>query len=501
MNSLTLVIPTLLLVCFCSLVSAGSKGFLFENGDYTYKIVLPSDDSRTWYEAEEICREHEGGHLASISNEAENQYLNEKIQLLSSSPREPEQLWLGGIDKDGRAYKWVDGQTFQYDAAFWAPGEANTELFNEYEICIAMKSTGDLGDWREDDCYDPKGYICKIEGIPSRLLDKRFGYEFDQGTFIYKFFFIQYEMLTWPEAEIYCRDVEGGHLASIRTLKENKYIEMKLRLLRYYYGYSKWWIGASDVNKEGQFNWTDGKSLAIQRWVPGEPSGRHRGREEDCAVITTDPYWGKWRDEYCLHHLPFICKIRVCSQRADIAFMVDASKSVKLSGFRRSKEFIKAVLQRFKVSQTNVHVGLILFSTRAKIIFNFEEHYTKNDLNAAIDAMEWTKGSTYTDRALKLAREQLFVEKENGGTARADIPKFLVVMTDGISRNPTITAKEAAELKKRGVHIVVVGVGFMRKRSELLSIASSRRAVITARSFKTLKTIVAVTKEKVCGAL
>ena len=191
--------------------------------------------------------------------------------------------------------------------------------------------------------------------------------------------------------------------------------------------------------------------------------------------------------------------VLVCSQRADIAFMVDASKSVKLSGFRRSKEFIKAVLQRFKVSQTNVHVGLILFSTRAKIIFNFEEHYTKNDLNAAIDAMEWTKGSTYTDRALKLAREQLFVEKENGGTARADIPKFLVVMTDGISRNPTITAKEAAELKKRGVHIVVVGVGFMRKRSELLSIASSRRAVITARSFKTLKTIVAVTKEKVCG--
>lgn len=27
-----------------------------------------------------------------------------------------------------------------------------------------MKSTGDLGDWREDDCYKPKGYICKIEG-------------------------------------------------------------------------------------------------------------------------------------------------------------------------------------------------------------------------------------------------------------------------------------------------------------------------------------------------
>lgn len=88
---------------------------VFENGECSYKIVLSSDDSRTWYEAEEICEEYEGGHLASIADEDENKYLNEKIQLISSSPSEPEQLWLRAKDGQyfGRAYEWADGRTFQ----------------------------------------------------------------------------------------------------------------------------------------------------------------------------------------------------------------------------------------------------------------------------------------------------------------------------------------------------------------------------------------------------
>lgn len=88
---------------------------VFENGEYSYKVVLSGDDSRTWYEAEEICREFEGGHLASVTDEDENSFLNEKIQLLSESPYEPEQLWIGAKDEQqfGKAYQWVDGRNFQ----------------------------------------------------------------------------------------------------------------------------------------------------------------------------------------------------------------------------------------------------------------------------------------------------------------------------------------------------------------------------------------------------
>ena len=134
--------------------------------------------------------------------------------------------------------------------------------------------------------------------------------EFDHGNYIYKFIFMQYDMLPWPEAEIYCRDVEEGHLARVRDLQVSKTIEKDLRKIRYYFGFSKMWIGASDLYNEGQFEWTSGGPVEFQHWVQGEPSGRRRGMEEDCVVVTADPHWAHWKDEYCLHHLPFICQTK-----------------------------------------------------------------------------------------------------------------------------------------------------------------------------------------------
>lgn len=478
-------------------------GFLFHNGEYSYKIVLSSDDSRTWYEAEEICREYEGGHLASVTDEDENAFVNEKIQLLSRSASDSQQVWIGAKDeqkygKAYRSYQWADGHVFRYEAAFWAPGEPSNGYRNEYDICIALKSSGDLADWIDADCYEPKGYVCKIEGFPKRLIEnKRFGYEFDSGRNIYKFVISQQDMLTWPEAEIYCSEMEGGHLVSIKSARESKYIEGRLRMLRYYFGFSKLWIGASDLYNEGSFNWTDGKPVAYQRWVRGEPSGGRRGREEDCAVMTADPHWARWKDEYCLHHLPFICKVKVCKRRADIGFIVDSSASVGSNGFRRSKEFIKNVLRRFKISSEGTHVGLIRFSTKATKIFGFEQYFSQSEVEDAIDKMRYKRGGTSTEKALNMARNDLFLEKPEG-TSRPNIPRFVVLLTDGMSLDPKVTVKEAELLKQKGVFITVVAIGRSINRRELINIASSPRNVITVASFAYLKKIVLITKQKVC---
>ena len=87
---------------------------VFENGDYSYKVVLSSEDERTWYESEHICQQNEGGHLASISSEDENRFLNEKIQLLSGSKEKPEQLWIGAVDEEIYGeFHWANGQKFE----------------------------------------------------------------------------------------------------------------------------------------------------------------------------------------------------------------------------------------------------------------------------------------------------------------------------------------------------------------------------------------------------
>ena len=102
-------------------VTAPLLSSVFENGKYSYKIVLGSDDLRSWFEAEEICREREGGHLASITSKAENTFVNEKILLLGHLPDEVQELWLGAIDErliSVDAYHWVDGENFRYVQLF-----------------------------------------------------------------------------------------------------------------------------------------------------------------------------------------------------------------------------------------------------------------------------------------------------------------------------------------------------------------------------------------------
>ena len=143
-------------------------------------------------------------------------------------------------------------------------------------------------------------------------------------------------------------------------------------------------------------------------------------------------------------------------------------------------------------------MALIRFSTRANTIFGFEDYFTHSDVNAAIDRMKWVKGGTRTDRALRLARNKMFLEKP-AGMSRPGVPKFLMVMTDGISSNLNLTALEAAELKKRGIHIMVVAVGYNFYMREALAIASSSRDVVTARSFSRLRRIVVDARERFCG--
>ena len=198
-----------------------------------------------------------------------------------------------------------------------------------------------------------------------------------------------------------------------------------------------------------------------------------------------------------VHGVPF-CFLLVCNQRADIGFIVDSSGSVQSSGFGRAKHFIKFVLQKFKISESDIHIALIRFSTRASSIFEFEDYYTHRDINAAINRMKWVRGGTSTDRALRLARNKMFLEKPDG-MSRVGVPKFLVVMTDGISSKPRLTALEADALKKKGVHIMVVAVGPRISLRQVLAIASSPNDVVTVRSFSRLRRIVAITKERVCG--
>ena len=62
--------------------------------EHSGHCYLWGDKPRSWYKAEEFC-EKEGGHLASVTSEAANEYIFE-----GKEKRKHANIWLGGSDQE-----------------------------------------------------------------------------------------------------------------------------------------------------------------------------------------------------------------------------------------------------------------------------------------------------------------------------------------------------------------------------------------------------------------
>jgi len=300
--------------------------------------------------------------------------------VLKNAVRDPSskvKLWIGGSDrKIYDVWDFVDGQPLRYNVVPWAPGQPKRPQQDvNYEYCVSLEFGGERSMWYVEDCYGAHGYICKAEEPAKRIIEKRFGYSWEWKQHVYKFIPLPWNALSWTEAELYCKTMEGGHLLSIRTPNESRWVTDRIRQIRQVIGFSKFWIGASDLGHEGTYQWSDddtNRPVNFTRWAVGEPSLVDANRrKEDCVAIHADPDWGKWSDEKCIMETPFVCKTRVCLGKIDLAFIMDSS-SISADDFQEAKSFVWSAIKNFKISSNDTRVGIIRFSTVANVIFDFQ---------------------------------------------------------------------------------------------------------------------------------
>lgn len=106
--------------------------------------------------------------------------------------------------------------------------------------------------------------------------------------------------LTWEEAKTCCESF-GGHLATITSQKENDWVWETFG--------GAGWLGGTDVEEEGVWEWITDETWDYENWRRGEPNNDGPDGNEDFLTWGDSRGWNDSSDTALKSH--FICEYEV----------------------------------------------------------------------------------------------------------------------------------------------------------------------------------------------
>ena len=159
----------------------------------------------------------------------------------------------------------------------------------------------------------------------------------------------------------------------------------------------------------------------------------------------------------------------------DLVFALDGSESLAKNGFEKIKKFVKAMIDEYKISETETHVGVEEFSDKTKVVLPlnrlFDAGLVKNEVQRIVPS--GGKG-TVTDEALRKSSEDVFAVKSGG---RPGASKVLIIVTDGKSTGKEPPKQAVKPLKEKGVRVYVVNIGEDTDKDELKDIVPTEKNI------------------------
>ncbi|CAG5132470.1 unnamed protein product, partial [Candidula unifasciata] len=195
--------------------------------------------------------------------------------------------------------------------------------------------------------------------------------------------------------------------------------------------------------------------------------------------------------------LPVTRQLKDASAKWQIfIFILDSSTSIYINDYRDVLQFARDIVARLDISQRNTRVGALTFSddvSRPPLELN--RFQVKGDLLASIteQSLPYRTGITNTDLAIRYVRESLLF--------REGVTKVIVVVTDGVSRSPGSTAREADLAREQGFYVFVVGVGQYQDEREWQNIASDPddQFVFNVTNFRNLEQVKYTLPSRICN--
>ena len=122
-----------------------------------------SKERLSWTDAEEFCSS-QGGHLASVTSNATNEYILKKIESMPWNIGNPyqRQLWVGGFyEEKAGEWEWSDASPWKFTN--WMPNQPSN---HSKQRCV--KYSGPSG-WKNVYCYLKIRFLCNMELQPGKI--------------------------------------------------------------------------------------------------------------------------------------------------------------------------------------------------------------------------------------------------------------------------------------------------------------------------------------------
>jgi len=191
-----------------------------------------------------------------------------------------------------------------------------------------------------------------------------------------------------------------------------------------------------------------------------------------------------------------------CRRAADIVLVLDQSTSIVVGDptydnwYVQVLGFAKRIAGAFPIGENLTQVGVMKFSEDVEIVFHLNTYGDREPLLNAIESMDINGGETNIAGALRTAREDMFTPL-NG--SRPDVPKILILLTDGTANvEPSNTIPEATLTKLRNIKIYTVGVTHEVDEDQLREIASTPEYFFFASNFTQLNSVLQYLVENSC---
>ncbi|XP_053374307.1 collagen alpha-5(VI) chain-like [Mercenaria mercenaria] len=133
--------------------------------------------------------------------------------------------------------------------------------------------------------------------------------------------------------------------------------------------------------------------------------------------------------------------------------------------------------------------SLVTYSLQATVHFYLNTYNNDTDLQNAVDLVDDNCGGpSFTGNALSKVRQDVFLSV-NGARDNTVVDRFVILLTDGLSSDPTDVMQEAIYLKANGVKIYTIGSGMSVLHEKLLEISSFKDHVFPMATEDSLHTL------------